>query len=401
MRSIVPVLVLAASSTLAQELTKDPVHVAAEVLAKDHVYLLGKGVEGGMNRDTAGRDILRNAGFTVTEALDATVLSARGEQLEGQEGFAAMAVESRNSDEVYFVFRGTDDKAGDMTDYVSGAKVEVGKKQYAAFKKQLDALANRYRGTGKRIIVTGHSLGGALAQRFTADHPELVSDLVLFQSPGVEEPVWKKAEEARKAGRHVPRATLYVAAWDPVADRGHRHALDPTVVIAEFEGSGRAKGLEEHSGYMLQSEKAASPWGAKQRYSTWGKVKGFRTVAYAEYAKQRGVGGNLTGLADQGDQHARYRSGGYDMVANGFSIGLTLVFNGTSFTGKDNAGQAITNGTLKGKSISFTRACPGFTPPYQDYVGSIEGGVAKGTFTGAGGAPGEKFKWEMQLEVPK
>lgn len=401
MRSIVPVLVLVASSALAQDLTKDPVHVAAEVLAKDHVYLLGKGVEGGMARDEAGRDILRKADFTVTQTLDATVLSASGEQLEGQEGFAAMAVESKNSSEVYLVFRGTDDRAGDMTDYLSTGGVEVGKKQYAAFKKQLDDLANRYRSSGKRIIVTGHSLGGALAQRFAADHPEMVSDLVLFQSPGVEESVWKKAEEARKAGRHVPRATLYVAAWDPIADRGYRHALDPTVVIAEFEGGERKKGFKEHSGFVLQSEKAASPWGAKQRYSTWGKVKGYRTVSYAEYAKQRGFRGDLTGLADEGDQHARYRSGGYDMVANGFSIGVTLVFNGTSFTGKDNAGQAITNGTLKGKSISFTRACPGFTPPYQDFVGSIEGGIAKGTFTGAGGAPGEKFKWEMQLEVAK
>ncbi len=92
-------------------------------------------------------------------------------------------------------------------------------------------------------------------------------------------------------------------------------------------------------------------------------------------------------------------SGQYD-VKGLFSMILTV--NGNTFWGYETSGGiehrdlSITNGIISGDEISFHRTLPGY-PGGQDYQGKIQGNKIVGTFTGAGGAPGQQYPWELDL----
>lgn len=403
-------------------------HQQAERLAKDHVYAYGK--VGGMASDLATREAIKHDGFEVKATYEDTDFAVRkGEAVEEQAGFAAMVVEPPGNT-AYIVFRGTDDYAADMSDYLArkaqgkssgdgGYEVAVGRTQYARYKAQLNRLVEHYRGTGRRIVVTGHSLGGALAQRFVADHPEFVDEMVLFQSPGVEHEVWKKMLDHKNRGGKVPNSTLYVAEWDKVPDFGYGHLCNPDVVVGSFKDTGRRQGVGlSHSAFFTQKANAKSPYGNQTEYASIAKLTALKRVSYKDYSQQRKLGGDLSGLTqvstNPGGSAARppaavakgkstsvkFENGTYPFVGNGYHFSLTLVFQGSSFTGKTSYGEAITGGSISGNSISFTRACPGFTPPYQIHHGTIKDGVASGKFTGAGGEPGKEYDWTLQLGSP-
>lgn len=279
----------------AQTLNKHP-HALAERLAHFDVYELGTGINGGMGSDTQGKKNIENTlGLKV---LDTLYDIPDGFSTEHQQDrFAAMVVQDTNQEppRTYIVFRGTDDQE-DVVQYLEKGlrgKVEVGQQQFEKYRERLDQWSRRY----PDAIVTGHSLGGALAQRYVAEHPDRCKELVTFQSPGTEE------ELARRLDAFHGRNTLYVSVGDKVSSFGSRHGGTPDVVVVEVEG---VDTTQAHKEFLLQEKGDTSPYpskatGQKLTYNPKGQVRSRKRVRAEDYEKQRGlVWDGVKGLADQG-----------------------------------------------------------------------------------------------------
>ncbi len=103
------------------------------------------------------------------------------EKLENKNtGFYAEAYRNKNTGEVVIAYRGTDQKDGG--DWQNNLHIGIGKtpEQYQDAILFYDEVARKY-GSGN-VIVTGHSLGGALAQLVGA---ETGATTVAFNAPGV------------------------------------------------------------------------------------------------------------------------------------------------------------------------------------------------------------------------
>ncbi len=90
------------------------------------------------------------------------------------------------------------------------------------------------------------------------------------------------------------------------------------------------------------------------------------------------------------------KSGTYQVSANGALLTWRIVVSGASISGKCDGGEPL-SGSVSGNTLKVRRGCPGYDPPYQDYVGKLQGGQVIGKFTGAGGVPGERYDWSMRL----
>jgi pimeloyl-ACP methyl ester carboxylesterase len=103
-------------------------------------------------------------------------------------GFSAVLLQNATTGEKVLAIRGTNDPADIWwADRVSIATVGdvTGMAQYAAletFYQQL--VTNGQLGAAEQVVVTGHSLGGFLAQAFTARHDSVVSSAYTYNSPG-------------------------------------------------------------------------------------------------------------------------------------------------------------------------------------------------------------------------
>lgn len=94
------------------------------------------------------------------------------------------------------------------------------------------------------------------------------------------------------------------------------------------------------------------------------------------------------------------KSGTYIVAANGAELTWVIQVSGGSITGMCNGTESL-RGSITGNQIKLRRSCPDNDPPYQDYVGKIVGSQIVGTFTGAGGSPGQRFDWSMSLTPAK
>ncbi len=110
------------------------------------------------------------------------------------------------------------DWVSDLTDSSPGAR------QFEAGRTAIQAAI---RELGGRVDVTGHSLGGALAQLTAATFPDAVRRVVTFQSPGISGNlalnVHQHNNEARRGTGQLIESTHYRAAHDIVDDAGEAH----------------------------------------------------------------------------------------------------------------------------------------------------------------------------------
>jgi len=299
-------------------------HSVAERFAHDYVYELGARFKGkdAMKADRATwqrLEQIEGERYKILDTVDDPEvfdyreirhITRQGDEIkltvkDRYGGFAAMAVEDKITHNIYIVIRGTDvlftledNTSTDINDYGWGRT--VGRNQYSHFKDRLGTWVEKYSRQARsndppaRLIITGHSLGGAIAQRLVADHPSKVDEMVIFQAPGVEEEVsgtFNSVDEKKQ-----PRTTLYVAEYDLVSDAGARHVMrkDGKVVVAHTEGL--RSNFASHSQLLLQKKNHAKlnkVDGKPDLSNKYGDIS-YHWITRDEYQSKRGLLGNLT-----------------------------------------------------------------------------------------------------------
>ena len=91
------------------------------------------------------------------------------------------------------------------------------------FSRNEAVIVQKLQVLGGGVILTGHSLGGALAQITAAMHPELVSSVVTFQAPGIDQALVDRMH-ASEGGRRIERASRHHVVDDCIVSRaGEAH----------------------------------------------------------------------------------------------------------------------------------------------------------------------------------
>ncbi|WP_043337411.1 lipase family protein [Belnapia moabensis] len=184
------------------------------------------------------------AGFT--PAADLPVTLGAGQSFAGglyqSDNSAALVTEGvvNGQESLVIVFRGSDDQQDSFNDLQN---INADYADFTSLFQAVDqaAASGRY----DQIVVTGHSLGGSLAQQFMAAHPDqagVTYDAVTFGSPGAILPPGAD-----------PRITNFVIADDPAVALGaHRAEIgevlraDPTLAnLAADKAAEEFPGLTE------------------------------------------------------------------------------------------------------------------------------------------------------------
>ncbi len=113
-------------------------------------------------------------------------------------------------------FRGTTSLQGVITDFNF---TQVGQNQYYGNESNINQFAAQ---TGSRMDVMGHSLGGAMAQIFTANNASKVANLVTFNAPAIDSAEVDKfnAATAGMSDENRPQVTHHIAQGDIVSAAG-------------------------------------------------------------------------------------------------------------------------------------------------------------------------------------
>jgi pimeloyl-ACP methyl ester carboxylesterase len=227
-------------------------HPGVEKIARDIAYFGGNTPGGpGMAADPELRDAVKRQGLVFREGID-----------DEKTGTQAMVLQDPKTKQTYIAFRGTwPNKREGALDAITDADHggDTGSSQYDAHKDRLAGWAEKY----PNSVVTGHSLGAALGQRFIADHPGAVKEGVLFNAPAV---ATKHGHQLARAEKQPP-VTIYVGktqtydayvpGYDIVSELGGRTHLPAKIV--EVTQTERHTGLvnvlgTSHTAFMLSGK---------------------------------------------------------------------------------------------------------------------------------------------------
>jgi pimeloyl-ACP methyl ester carboxylesterase len=168
-------------------------------------------------------------------------------------GFGAIVLRDNNSGQTYIAFKGTD--FWDIHDLIDDAG-NIGTIQYGRWKEQvLDRWARDY----PQSIVTGHSLGAVLGERYVADHPASVRQAVFFNAPGVDQNAAERFRNSTGGPGQPPRTPIsyFQALHDLVSEFGGQEQLPGAVYVVTGgqvdPGTNGSLLMAEHRGQMLQS----------------------------------------------------------------------------------------------------------------------------------------------------
>jgi hypothetical protein len=121
---------------------------------------------------------------------------------------------------------------------------------FLAFKHNQDKVKALIAQAGGRVDVTGHSLGGALAQHCASAFPGSVRRVVTFQSPGIS---MIQSAMFDSLGDDKPEVTHHVSGGDVVDMAGGSH-LSGTTFVHGARGKGLGGIGKGHTSYLLNSE---------------------------------------------------------------------------------------------------------------------------------------------------
>lgn len=139
-------------------------------------------------------------------------------------------------------FRGSDDAKDMLDDFSSHG---VGSAQMAGNEGLIGAALVGLQGFAKEPAVTGHSLGGALAQMAAARFPDLVAKVVTFQSPGISAGMAHHVEDANKKSQAAGKGDTVVS---------HHYEVKGDLVghTGEALTPGEVSDIQRPTGYMLK-----------------------------------------------------------------------------------------------------------------------------------------------------
>jgi Domain of unknown function (DUF4157)/Lipase (class 3) len=148
------------------------------------------------------------------------------------------------------VFRGTEPNAADIkADADAGG---VGRSVFERNRQTIGALLLAAEGRpGSKTVITGHSLGGAMAQWTTAAFQKHVQEVYTFNSPGISKEAAESVPGEKKGG---PKVTHYVTRGDIVSTAGDR-LIGDNIVRLEGKATHRLEKLVSVGGLAL-AEKA-------------------------------------------------------------------------------------------------------------------------------------------------
>lgn len=226
------------------------------------------------------------------------------ETREGLTFYIVMPAEGRRDLPPWVVFRGT--RVDDLNDIRTDLEFQIGHRHFHAVMElglgEMLAGAARDAG-GIKPKVTGHSLGGALAQLAATMWPERIGEVVTFQAPGLTRVNFHRAQERLAAGP-APTVTHYIGDADVVHEAGQRHLPGRTVLVTGMHvdrGTGASWGMG-HSDLLLAGHRMC------HRLVTLGLAGMWQTHTLAGYAEL--------------PTHPTTLGSGYELARGGLSLSL-------------------------------------------------------------------------------
>lgn len=108
-------------------------------------------------------------------------------------GLNAFLIGSKDGSKQAIVFTGSND----LQDWKSNiAGEEVGRSQFESDRKGIEKMIEKATEGGGKAVVSGHSLGGALAQILTAEYPDKVAETMVFNSASISIGTAKKYQKS-------------------------------------------------------------------------------------------------------------------------------------------------------------------------------------------------------------
>lgn len=108
-----------------------------------------------------------------------------------------------------------------LSSCIADTEFKLGEEAFDSIKFKLDLLLFHFK--NEKIIVTGHSLGGNLAQYFSANYLNLVKELVTFSSPGIHTEINQLFDNKLKKMNNLPKISIYQTDNDIVHYAGGEH----------------------------------------------------------------------------------------------------------------------------------------------------------------------------------
>jgi hypothetical protein len=241
---------------------------------------------------------------------------------------------------------------------------------FTAFKAKQKAIQALIAQAGGKVVVTGHSLGGALAQHAASAFTSNVSKVVTFQAPGISQ------EQTRQFNQNVgaldeedrPEVVHHLATGDIVDLAGGKHLGGSGL----YTGKGQAQfflhhlasaGPKNHSKFLLQD-------GAFQDQQ---REAGVDDTARGQLGLSSGQTGQHEGVVEYNDNPFAGNQFVFERGRELASPGTALMLGGAELA-KGGMGLAK-EGTQNWKAGGFTNRVKGLGKMAGGAVGALAGGA--------------------------